>query len=701
MSRTSSRFCVASILGVLCVGAVRADGPVRDHDIVAEDYFSIGVVSTPAVSPDGTRVAYIEQRWEPPDDKRNSDLWVVDVKTRETHRLTFDKAGEGSPQWSSDGRLIYYSANYKRAGEEAAPYDGKKQVWRISPDGGEPLAVTRVKDGVGDFELSRDGKNLYYVVGSEETEDDWKEMKTKYKDLKYAHGVTEFSQIHRLDLQNWRSEKLVDEKRVIRSMAVSPDQSRIAMVTTPATELIHNEGWSRIDVYDPRTKKVTVLTEDGWRKDHPSPFGWLDATAWSGDSRALAFTISFDGFPPMIYAVQWNNDDKPAMWELKRPEGVTVNGGTLQWRGDSRTLCFTGEDHARARVYSINDVRDGGQGKSSTLTTGDVTVAGFGFSRFGEAMSVITSTLTDPPDVYLVQSGGALERLTRVNPQVDSWKLPQISLVQWKAPDGVDVEGILELPGGFKSGDSPLPMVVELHGGPTSATLYQMRFWIYGRTLLPSKGYALLSPNYRGSTGYGDKFMTDLVGRENDIEVKDILAGVDAMVEQGIADPTRLGVMGWSNGGFLTNCLITSTDRFKAASSGAGVIDQVIQWGTEDTPGHVINFMKGNFPWSNPMQFLAGSPLSKLDRVKTPTLIHVGENDERVPAANARTLYRGLQFYLNVPTELVVYPDEGHGLTTYKHRKAKMEWDLAWFDRYIMGKTSEPPKETKPETPTS
>jgi dipeptidyl aminopeptidase/acylaminoacyl peptidase len=298
---------------------------------------------------------------------------------------------------------------------------------------------------------------------------------------------------------------------------------------------------------------------------------------------------------------------------------------------------------------------------------------------------IVTSTLTDPSDIYRVGTGGGLERLTQVNPQIDSWKLPQIRLVSWTSSDGREVEGILELPPDYTPESGPLPMVVELHGGPTSATEYKFRFWIYGRTLLAARGYALFSPNYRGSTGYGDQFLVDLVGRENDIDVKDILTGVDAMVERGIADPGRLGVMGWSNGGFLTNCLIGSTRRFRAASSGAGVIDQVIQWGIEDTPGHVINFMEGHLPWADPQEYAAGSPLYSLNRVGTPTLIHVGQSDPRVPVAHSRILYRALKHYLGVPTELVVYPGEGHSLTTFDHRKAKMEWDLAWFERYLKG----------------
>jgi dipeptidyl aminopeptidase/acylaminoacyl peptidase len=204
-----------------------------------------------------------------------------------------------------------------------------------------------------------------------------------------------------------------------------------------------------------------------------------------------------------------------------------------------------------------------------------------------------------------------------------------------------------------------------------------------GRVFLPARGYAVLLPNYRGSTGYGDKFITDLIGRENDVDVQDILKGVDALVDQGIADPDRLGVMGWSNGGYLTDCLITQTTRFKAASSGAGILDTVLEWGTNDEPAYPTVFKQG-FPWQKPDIYRKTSPTYGLGKVVTPTLIHVGGNDDRCPPGHSRMLYRALKEYVKVPTELIVYPGEPHGLTKYTHRKAKMEWDLAWFDRYVL-----------------
>lgn len=660
--------------------------PGRTHDLTAEDTFSLTSLENLTVSPDGKHAAYTESRWGEDDQGRRSDLWVVATAGGPARRLTFDGFGGAAAAWSPDGRWLYFLGR-DRAGRDEPPGDGSTQVWRVPAQGGAPAAVTRARKGVDAFELAPDGNALFYTVGRERTDEQWKELLGRYDDLHYGHGVTTLSEVRRLDLDAWRDEVAMAATRVISEMALSPDGARLAMITSPDNELIFKEGWSRVDVLDLATGAVTELTDQAWRDGHKSPYGWIDDLAWAADGRALAFAIAYDGYATDIWVAEQRGGGWP-LQKITRPDPWHYDGG-LTWRGGARTLCWRGEALARVQVLATEGVGAGAQGRTRELTGGDVVVTAFGFDRQGGSLVACWETPVDANDLYAVEAAGKHRRLTRVNPQVDTWKLPQISHVSWTGADGRTCWGILELPPDWEPGRGPLPAIIDIHGGPTASTRIGLRHWMYGRGLMPARGYALLSPNYRGSTGYGDAFLEELIGRENDIEVKDITAGVRWLVAEGIADPQRLGVMGWSNGGYLTNCLIAAEpSMFAAASSGAGVLDMVIQWGTEDTPGHVINFVRG-LPWQQPEEYRQASPLYALDRVRTPTIIHVGGADPRVPAAHSRALYRALRHYLDVPVQLVEYPGEPHGLTKRRNRLAKMEWDLAWFDRYLLGKSGD------------
>ena len=667
-----------------------AESPERTHEITVEDYFTINLITDCAMSPDGQYVAYTELRWGQPDEPRSTDLWVVDTTTQRLQRLTFEPGNDDSPQWAPDSRHVYFVAKRNR-GEKRPPYDGSLQVWVITTHAGEPLPVTRIKGGIRQYQLAKDGRSLYYTKDGEEVVEEWKDLRKRYGEVEFGDGPVKYTELWKLDLESWREEKLIAEKRVITEFRVADDASRIALITTPDDRLIMKEGWSRVDVYDAKSKQISTLPDRLYRAEAPSPYGWFDHLAWSSDGTKLAWTVDFDGYPAEILVAQWTGTE-PTVWRLKRPDEVHV-AGHLHWQPGTSDLYFSAEQRARRRIHAIRDVQAGRQGEARVVTPWDVVTQSFSFSGDGKQLAFVQADPQNAGDLLLLSAAAsaAPTRLTHINPHIDTWKLPQMSLVTWKAPDGVEVEGVLELPPDYHVEQGPLPLVVEIHGGPTDATRFYLQYWIYGRTLLPAKGYALLSPNYRGSTGYGDKFLTDLIGHENDSDVKDILAGVDTMIERGIADPNRLGVMGWSNGGFLTNAIITITARFKAASTGAGVVDQLMQWGLEDTPGHVVNYMRG-LPWERTEAYLKASAAYQLGKVTTPTLIHVGEKDTRVPAAHSRTLYRGLKEYVKVPTVLLVYPGAGHGLTVYNHRKAKMEWDLAWLDRYVLGKTVEEPK---------
>jgi len=688
MQTNPVRFAVT--IAVLALGSLVgwAQSSEQTHNITVDDYLSVHLITDCATSPDGKKVAFVELRWGDHDKPRSTDLWVVDTQTPRPLRLTFDPVNDRSPQWAPDGRHLYFVTQRDR-GDERPPYDGTNQVWVIGTHPAEPFPITRVKDGVSAYQLAKNGRALYYTKSGKEAPQEWEELRDKYSDITFGHGTVEYTELWKLNLETWRETRVLAPDEIIADFSVSNDESRIALITMPDDRLITREGESTVKVYDVATEKLTAIPDHLYREDAPSPFGWVENLAWSSDGEALAWTVSFDGYPAEILVANPVDDGWTTM-QLKRPDEVHVTG-QLRWVPGTKDLCFLAEHRALRRVYCITGVGNGSQGSSHIKTPGNVVVHGYSFSDNSRQLAVVRSDTKNSRDVYWIDANkrdAEWTRLTRINPQMNTWKLPQVSHVTWTSTDGTEIGGILELPPGYKPDDGPLPLVVEVHGGPTACTLLHLRYWIYGRTILAAKGYALLSPNYRGSTGYGDKLLTDLIGHENDRDVKDILSGVDALIERGIADPDRLGVMGWSNGGFLTNCLIVTTTRFKAASSGAGTIDQVMQWGLEDTPGHVINYMRG-LPWERTEAYMKASPAYRLGQVTTPTIIHVGAKDARVPAAHSRTLYRALKDYTDVPTCLLVYPGAGHGLQISDHRKAKLEWDIAWLDRYLLGNVPE------------
>lgn len=662
-------------IAVLCVLVLvsSARPAERTHDITVDDYFSIDVILQHAISPDGDAVAFTLARWYKETNDRKADLWIVETASKKVRRLTFDRANDAQPRWSPDGKSIYFLGRRKREGEKQPPYDNSTQVWRIGREGGDALAITRVPGGVHGYELAPDGKAVHYLTHEDKTVGEFAELKKKYKDAEYGYGTPKASKLHKLDLETWRSSVAPDDVEYIREFKLSPDGKRVALIAAPDDTVVASEGRSYVTVVDLETRKATPVPRKLYRDDMPSPYAWLEGLTFAADSKTVAFNVIFDGYPPEIMQ---------GKERLERPKGYHLRGygGPIHW-SPTGELIFLGEQRGRVRLCRTKN----GEAGWEELTPGDVVVESFSASQDCSRFSVVMNDTQHTPDLFLVSMTGkkpALQRLTNINPQVDDWKIPSISTVEWKSKDGSPVEGILELPPSYKKGDK-VPLIVEIHGGPTSATRYHLQYWIYGRTLLPAKGYAILSPNYRGSVGYGDKFLTELVGRENDLDVADILSGVDALVERGIADPDRLGVMGWSNGGYLTNCIITHTTRFKAASSGAGIVDTVTEWGTNDEPAYAIVFKRG-FPWDKADLYKKTSPTYALDKVRTPTLIHVGANDERCPPGHSRMLHRALKEYVKVPTELLIYPGEPHGLMKYGSRKAKMEWDVAWFDKYIM-----------------
>ncbi|MBV8274272.1 MAG: S9 family peptidase [Verrucomicrobia bacterium] len=664
---------------------------LRDHDITLDDYFNLSYLPESRISPDGKYVAYAEARWQESTDDRKADVWVVKTDTGETKRLTSDRAGDRSLLWSPDSQYVYFAGNRSREGVTLPPYDGTTQVWRVSVQGGEPEAETRVPGGIGVFDLTADGQTLYYTTTHPSSSDEWSALRGRFAKVRYGNGTEVTTDVNKLDLRNWRSDIKASLNRAVSELSLAPDESHLAVVTAPEDAVESFEGSSRVEVMTLPDGKLEALDDKLWRADAPSKYGRLESLTWSSDGRALSFIIAFDGYPSEIMVARFTAEI-PTLFAVKRPPGVSLHadvGTSLQmhWRKESSELCFIGEEKGRNRVYSATQIGPNQMPEYRCITPGDVAVDSFSIDSSGDHIAAILGDPTHLPEVCVLTSSGEAKRLTDVNPQTARWKFPRISIAAWKGANEIPVEGILEIPADSTPGQR-LPLIVAVHGGPTYSNSYQLLYDIYGHILYSSHGYAVLSPNYRGSTGYGDDFLEGLLGHENDIEVEDILKGVDALIERGIVDPYRIGVSGWSNGGYITNCLIAKTDRFRAASSGASIADILVEWTANDEPAYPMAFVKG-LPWDASDAYVKASPIFHFGRTRTPTIFHVGDNDPRCPKVNSLALYRALKEYLAVPTELLIYPQEPHTLGHYSSRKAKMAWDIAWFDRYIKGNKNE------------
>lgn len=645
------------------------------HDVVPDDQFTLDELRGLTANHNGTRLAFVRARWDEALDLQRTDLWTLETSSRAAQRVTFTQPDVHAPRFGPLGVHVYYLA---------ADAQEKVQVWRVPATGGTPLALTAAAEGVSAFRLDLNGGVWFSTCREDDVVDDWKDLRDAHE-LTYVDRAVTTCEIHKLDLGTWRVAPVWSPGLHVAEFDVTPDGTRLAAVVEPDAELIVHEGRSRVVVRDLASGVDVPVPDDVWRASAPSPYGWVEGLAWASDGRALAFRVDFDGHPAETYVAELAGNEART-WKVPRPAGAHVLDGALQWVPGERELCQRVGEHARVRLLCVAKLRSGGAGKPEAFPRGDVVVNTFAFSGDGRDVFATVGTPTSFPDLYRLPARGNLlpVRIHAANPHTDAWKLPKLSVVAWKAPDGTTVEGILETPAGWSPEQGPLPLVVVIHGGPTAMDTLQRSFSYGGRTAFAARGWATLVPNYRGSLGYGDAFTTDLVGRENDVEVKDILAGVDHLVAEGVADAERLAVMGWSNGGYLVNALVAATDRFDAAVSGAGVVDQAMQWALEDTPGHVINFMQGQ-PWEKPEAYMAASPLYGLAGARTPTLVHVGEHDARVPPAHAHALFRALDAYLDVPVELVVYPDAGHGLKKLSQRKAKVAWDHAWLERWVLG----------------
>ena len=646
----------------LCMAVVPTHAAVAQRDMTAVDMLNMPDLSDGRLSPDGSALLYVQEVSDWDENRRIRHIWRVRIKDGQTVQMTRGKDGETSPRWSPDGQFIAFLAE---RGD-----DDRNQIYVLRADGGEAGRLTDHPTRVSNLIWAPDGRSIYFLARDEDDEA-LKKRKAAKDDIVPFEEPSNHRHIWRVDVTSTQTQRVTGGDFSVRNYALSRDGSRIVHSRAPSM-LIDDRHDGELWLMNADGGDGVKLTDNGFMEGDP---------ALSPDNRQILFTSTVNerGAPYYnnnLFLVSASGGETRLLL-ADMPHEVEQ----ARWSKDGRTILFTANMGVRTELFSF-DVRSE---RLRQLTDGPGTIREWTYSHRADRHVLERRDATNAGDMWLFSGrrGGKSERVTRVFDYLgEQFRLPRQEVVQWPGADGVTVEGLVSYPLDYQPGQR-YPLVVKTHGGPRSSDQLGPWRWRAYIPVLTARGYAVLEPNYRGSTGYGDAFMRDMVGQYFRNSHLDVLTGVDHLVEQGLADPDRLVKMGWSAGGHMTNWIITQTDRFKAASSGAGAFDWVSMYGESDTRAYRTPWFGGS-PWQQdaPLKvFYDNSPLKYVWRVTTPTLVLVGARDVRVPPSQSVMLHRALKSN-GVPTRLFVAPREPHGWRELRHRLFKINAELDWFEKH-------------------
>jgi len=625
---------------------------VKKPVMTIEDALRLRHVSDPQLSPDGSAVVYVVPELDEKRKAYRNDLWWVSTRGGASRQLTCGKT-LAEPRWSPGARHIAFL----RPGEESKA----SQIWLLPMEGGEARCLTRIEEGVHGIDWSPDAASLLFLSleapGPEE-----KGLNEK-GGIRVVDRFERMNQLWVVDVTSGRCRQLTRDRSSKAAARWSPDGRHIAFEQCKASAPKH-PGRSSLWVMEATGKgKRRLCTGEGC----------ATAPRWSPDGKHIAYLRR--ELPASAHLNQL------AVVRLSSPEASMVLTERLDrsvadhhWSSDGKRLYGLVCNGPHRHVYSVTFPG----GRVRQLTQGDRALHSLRVA--GKTMVFVSETPTAPGEVHVAAAGasaGGERVLTDMNPQVKGMAMGRTHMVRWRAPDGLEIEGALVLPPGYRRGQQ-LPLAVEAHGGPAAVRGYGFD----GRSqVLAGRGFAQLAPNFRGSSGYGRAFMSANKGDLADGPFQDIMAGVDAMIDKGIADPDRLAMVGDSYGGYMTAWAIGHTTRFRAAVAGCAVIDLQSFFGT----GGSRQFARG-LPWEAPQLYIEKSPITYVGRIATPTLIYHGEEDRVVPIGQSEQLYVSLR-ECGLDVEFVRYPREGHSLQEYVHRRDSLERTVAWLERWVMGRT--------------
>ena len=630
------------------------------------DLINVPSLGDPQLSPNGIQLLYTlsESDWEK--NKRVSHIWRINTDSTSPIKMTNGENGESSPRWSPDGSIIAFIT---KRGESD---DTENQIFLISNRGGEAEPLTENETGISNIQWSPDSKFIYFLTNDAKSDEE--KEREKAKDDVFAFDEN-YQQKHlwKISLGSKESSRITEGDFSFTSYKLSRDGTKIAHHRGPNPlygSANHNEVW--------------VMNADGTGAIQITNNNVPEQGAQLSPDNA---TILFTSFSNEEFEFYYNDNiflapakgGKHKLMLKKMPHEV----GSTTWSKDGKSIYFTANTGVRTELFSVTVKGE----KLAQLTKGDHALRSFRYYPRLDRFVFGMSEQTNVGDIYSLENKRRAfpQKLTKVyNYLNNEFRLPKQEAIQWKGTDGVMVEGLLYYPLDYEKGKSS-PLCVQTHGGPAASDKFGFGSWSRYVQVLTSRGWMVFKPNYRGSTGYGDDYLRDMVGHYYRQSHLDVMTGVDYLIEKGLADGDRMVKMGWSGGGHMTNKIITHTDRFKAASSGAGAVNWISMYAQSDVRIYRTPWFGGT-PWQKDAPIDAywdHSPLKDISKVTTPTLVLVGENDVRVPMPQSVELYRALKSN-GVPTHLYVAPREPHGWRELRHELYKVNIELDWFEKYAL-----------------
>lgn len=665
--------------------------------------------------------------------KQQSDIYLVSLEqgVASSRRMTYtDQKDETTPRWSRDGRFFVFASDRDASASRVGDGNGgnENQLYLMRPDGGEARRITDTDDGVSDFAFSNDGRWMVYrsgEAGQEQlfrlpvqgidaaTEEQLTDAPAGVEDWDWApdsrriyfarpdsadaderlraekkftvdirNQVTPLSSLWALDIDTLSATRLTDDPGMsVTSFTVSDDGRWVGFTGSSVERYERNITEERINadlfLLETSTGHVERLTDN-----HEVAEGGM---SFSPDGRLLAFSAPDDmsGYSMRNRRIYVREVTDRGGAFRKIGGGFDGHESPAFWSDDGSTIYFNGGVRVTRQLHALDVDNDAVQ----QLTHES---AALSVSRDNDS-GVLLINYSDPrtpPTLFTVASAeqvgtrSAWKQLVDVNRQVEGLALGEEIEVTWTSTDGNQVGGVLVKPVGYEEGKR-YPLIVAIHGGPAGADTLRFNGG-YGSQVYAGAGYAVLKPNYRGSSNYGEQHRTAIVGDYFPQGYDDIMTGVDHLIVEGIVDPDRMGALGWSAGGHWSNWILTHTDRFKAISSGAGTSNWISMYAQSDVQRNRQFYLGNDLPYDNYDAYWDQSPMKYIKNAKTPTMIHVVEGDPRVPSPQSVELHMALK-KLGVPTELYMYPGRSHGIPDPRNRLVKAVSEMAWMDYYVRG----------------